>query len=70
MPLVKKQLGWFWGSKGPFNSKAKALAVARAAYASGYKEDGNQVISIDLSESQDKSVNISAKFKEATHNLL
>lgn len=27
-----------WGSKGPFPSKAKALAVARAAYASGYRE--------------------------------
>jgi hypothetical protein len=38
MPLVKKQSGWFWGSKGPFDSKAKALSVARAAYASGYKE--------------------------------
>ena len=38
MPLVKRQSGWFWGSKGPFDSKAKALAVARAAYASGYKE--------------------------------
>jgi hypothetical protein len=37
MPLVKKQSGWFWGSKGPFSTKAKALAVARAAYASGYK---------------------------------
>ena len=37
MPLVKKQSGWFWGSKGPFDSKAKALAVARAAYAHGYK---------------------------------
>lgn len=37
MPLVKKQSGWFWGSKGPFDSKAKALSVARAAYAHGYK---------------------------------
>ena len=37
MPLVKKQSGWFWGSKGPFDSKAKALSVARAAYAYGYK---------------------------------
>ena len=70
MPLVKKQSGWFWGSKGPFDSKAKALAVARAAYASGYKGESTEVISFDLSESQDKSVNISAKFKEATHNLL
>ena len=39
MPLVKKQSGWFWGSKGPFNTKAKALSVARAAYASGYKDE-------------------------------
>jgi hypothetical protein len=38
MPLIKRQSGWFWGSKGPFDSKAKALSVARAAYASGYKE--------------------------------
>ena len=30
-----------WGSKGPFPSKAKALAVARAAYASGYKGEQN-----------------------------
>jgi len=44
MPLVKKQSGWFWGSKGPFNTKAKALSVARAAYASGYK--GESVVSV------------------------
>ena len=69
MPLIKKQSGWFWGSKGPFDNKAKALSVARAAYASGYKEDGNQVIYMDLSESRNKSVNISEKFKEAAHNL-
>jgi hypothetical protein len=41
MPLVKRQSGWFWGSKGPFDSKAKALSVARAAYASGYKEQAD-----------------------------
>jgi hypothetical protein len=70
MPLVKKQSGWFWGSKGPFDSKAKALAVARAAYASGYKGESNLVIGMDLSESRDKSANISAKFQEAAHNLL
>lgn len=39
MPLVKRSNGWFWGSKGPFDSKAKALAVARAAYAHGYKRE-------------------------------
>jgi len=48
MPLVKRQSGWFWGSKGPFDSKAKALAVARAAYASGYKE---QAFSGNIDES-------------------
>lgn len=38
MPLRKTQKGWMWGNKGPFPNKAQALAVARAAYASGYKE--------------------------------
>ena len=37
MPLRHTKAGWMWGSKGPFPSKAKALAVARAAYAHGYK---------------------------------
>jgi hypothetical protein len=69
MPLVKRQSGWFWGSKGPFDSKAKALSVARAAYASSYKGKSTEFISFDLSESSDKSANISAKFKEAAHNL-
>ena len=69
MPLVKRQSGWFWGSKGPFNSRAKALAVSRAAYASGYKGEGNEVIAFDLSESQDKSANISEKFKEAVRKF-
>ena len=59
MPLVKKQSGWFWGSKGPFDSKAKALAVARAAYAHGYKGESNDnlTIGIDLAkEGTDKTV--------------
>ena len=38
MPLRHTDKGWFWGSQGPFASKAKALSVARAAYAHGYKE--------------------------------
>lgn len=41
MPLRKVKGGWMWGSKGPFPTKAKALAVARAAYASGYRENDN-----------------------------
>lgn len=44
MPLRKTDKGWYWGSKGPFDTKSKALAVARAAYASGYREqEGDNV---------------------------
>jgi hypothetical protein len=38
MPISKKTDGWYWGSKGPFASKQKAIQVGQAAYASGYKE--------------------------------
>lgn len=37
MPIRHTDKGWFWGSKGPFDTKAKALAVQRAAYSHGYK---------------------------------
>ena len=56
MPLHKKQSGWFWGSKGPFNTKAKALSVARAAYASGYKDENNLLITFDLIYTSEKRV--------------
>lgn len=59
MPLVKKPSGWFWGSKGPFDSKAKALAVARAAYAHGYKGESSDdlVLTFDIAkEDTDKNV--------------
>jgi DNA-binding ferritin-like protein len=39
MPFRKTDKGWFWGSSGPYPSKAKAIQVARAAHASGYKEE-------------------------------
>jgi DNA-binding ferritin-like protein len=39
MPIRHTDKGWYWGSKGPFASKDKALAVARAAHASGFKEE-------------------------------
>lgn len=39
MPFRHTDKGWFWGSKGPFATKQKAIQVARAAYASGYKEE-------------------------------
>ena len=38
MPIVKKTDGWYWGSKGPFSTKTKALQVGQAAHASGFKE--------------------------------
>ncbi len=39
MPIVKTDKGWYWGSKEPFKTKGDALAVARGAYAHGYKEN-------------------------------
>jgi hypothetical protein len=50
MPYRKTDQGWFWGSKGPFDTKAKAIQVARAAYASGYheeKRDKNLSVALD-----------------------
>lgn len=38
MPVKKKGNKFYWGSKGPYKTKKQAQAVARAAYASGYKE--------------------------------
>lgn len=37
MPIRKTDKGWFWGSKGPFATKQKAIDVGRAAHAAGYK---------------------------------
>lgn len=37
MPIKHTDKGWYWGGQGPFDTKAKALAVARAAYSHGYK---------------------------------
>ena len=39
MPIRHTDKGWYWGSRGPFPTKAKAVAVGQAAYASGYKEE-------------------------------
>lgn len=41
MPLRHTNQGWYWGSKGPFATKDKALQVARAAYSHGYKEQAS-----------------------------
>jgi hypothetical protein len=47
MPISKKTDGWYWGLKGPFASKQKAIQVGQAAHASGFKEESlmdNQLI--------------------------
>ena len=36
MPITKRKGKWYWGDKGPYNSRNKAEEVQRAAYASGY----------------------------------
>lgn len=46
MPVMKKPDGWYWGSKGPYPTKTKALQVGRAAYAAGYKESEMNMNSI------------------------
>jgi hypothetical protein len=64
MPLTKKQSGWYWGSQGPFDTKAKALQVARASYASGYKERKANVISFRIDEnSWEPSTKLVKKFE-------
>lgn len=39
MPFRKTDKGYYWGSKGPFATMAKAQQVAKAAYAAGFKEE-------------------------------
>lgn len=65
MPLTKKQSGWYWGSKGPYATKAIALQVARAAYANGYKQQNTDVISFRIEENSWKpSTNLVKKFEK------
>lgn len=42
MPIRHTKKGWYWGSKGPFKTRAQAERVARAAYAHGYKKKGKK----------------------------
>ena len=44
MPVIKKDGKWFWGSKGPYETKEQAEAVGRAAYASGYAEESARTV--------------------------
>lgn len=38
MPITEKNGKWYWGKKGPYNTKEAAERVATAAYLSGYKK--------------------------------
>ena len=38
MPITRRNGKYYWGSKGPFDSRAEAEEVSRAAYSSGYEE--------------------------------
>ena len=38
MPITRRNGKYYWGSKGPFNSRAEAEEVSGAAHASGYEE--------------------------------
>ncbi len=39
MPIRRDRGGhYWWGSKGPFSTKKKAIEVMKAAYANGYRE--------------------------------
>ena len=46
MPIRHTDKGWYWGSKGPFPTRAQAQRVATAAYASGYKEENQMEKSV------------------------
>lgn len=46
MPVQQKDGKWYWGSKGPFDTREKAEEVEKAAYANGWRGD-----SYDMSSS-------------------
>lgn len=39
MPVHQKDGAWYWGGRGPFDTKEKAEEVEKAAYANGYAQD-------------------------------
>jgi hypothetical protein len=46
MPIRHTDKGWYWGSKGPFPTRAKAQQVGQAAYASGYKGESSMTYTV------------------------
>lgn len=58
MPVQQKDGKWFWGSKGPFETKEKAEEVERAAYANGYAAD-----SIAMDKSSVRSYDVDGRLR-------
>jgi hypothetical protein len=54
MPFRYTNKGWYWGSKGPFPTRAKAQQVAAAAYASGYKGEKEADNAIPINSTMNK----------------
>ena len=48
MPVTKRPDGWYWGSKGPFDTKQKAVDVGIAAHASGFQEKREKNLTVAL----------------------
>lgn len=56
MPVHQKDGKWFWGGRGPFDTKEKAEEVEQAAYANGYA--GDAIDSYSLANDEDKWITI------------
>ena len=64
MPITHKKDGWYWGSRGPFETKKKAEEVRTAAYASGYVKKSWQEILKKEKSSRQKDPECYDKVKE------
>ena len=59
MPISERNGKWYWGSKGPFDSRKKAEEVAQAAHASGYEKLLKEGTGVDGSDPGDGVVFVS-----------
>ena len=51
MPIRKDSKdNWWWGNRGPFDTKKKAQEVARAAHASGYSKSEEMAMNENMNE--------------------
>ena len=44
MPVIKRNGKFFWGSKGPFDTREKAEEIGRAIIAAGFSESNKITI--------------------------